>query len=89
MAFVRRTASVPLRVAAIGFVVVSSGVCGCTPAMKNFTPSNIWHNLQPHRLQRLNQGPGMSSDAYFSVTDPIPESEGWAKRGNNDQPAAE
>jgi len=45
---------------------------GCTPAMQKFSPSEIMHNLQPHRLQRLNRGPGMSSDAYFSVTDPIP-----------------
>jgi hypothetical protein len=28
------------------------------------------HDLQPHRLQRLNRGPGMGSDAYYSVPDP-------------------
>ena len=28
------------------------------------------HDLQPHRLQRLNRGPGLSSDAYYSVPDP-------------------
>ena len=28
------------------------------------------HDLQPHRLQRMNRGPGLSSDAYYSVPDP-------------------
>ena len=32
---------------------------------------NMMYELQPHRLRRLNSGPGMSSDAYYSVTDPI------------------
>ncbi len=88
MAFVRRFASARPRIFAICMIAAMSGVSGCTPAMKNFSPSNIWHNLQPHRLQRLNQGPGMSSDAYFSVSDPIPEIEEQASRSNNDEPAA-
>jgi hypothetical protein len=32
---------------------------------------NMMYELQPHRLRRLNSGPGMSSDAYYSVADPI------------------
>ena len=32
---------------------------------------NMAYELQPHRLRRLNRGPGMSPDAYFSVADPI------------------
>ncbi len=38
---------------------------------------DMLHNLQPHRLQRLNRTTdGMSSDAYnWSVPDPIPASE--------------
>lgn len=35
--------------------------------------SGLMHELQPHRLSRLNRGPGMSTDAYnFSVADPVP-----------------
>ncbi len=25
--------------------------------------ANFWHNMQPHRLHRLNQGPGMPTGA--------------------------
>lgn len=56
--------------------------------MKNFSPGNIWHNLQPHRLQRLNQGTGMSSDAYFSVSDPIPGLEQGNEPATAVQPAS-
>ncbi len=28
--------------------------------------TNIWHNLRPHRLQRLNRGPAPSLDPEFS-----------------------
>jgi hypothetical protein len=33
---------------------------------------NMFYDLQPHRLRMLNRGPGMSSDAYYSVADPLP-----------------
>ena len=32
---------------------------------------NMMYELQPHRLRRLNSGPGMSNDAYYSVQDPV------------------
>jgi hypothetical protein len=40
------------------------------------------HELQPHRLQRLNRGTGLSPDVYYSVPDPAlppqpPDSPGW------------
>jgi hypothetical protein len=28
------------------------------------------HELQPHRLQRMNRGGGLSPEAYYSVRDP-------------------
>ena len=35
----------------------------------------VLHNLQPHRLQRLNRTEPMGNDAYqFSIADPQPES---------------
>jgi hypothetical protein len=62
-----------------GILIASAcALTGCTPAMKQFSPSNLWHNMQPHRLQQLNRGPGLSSDAYFSVSDPIDRiDDGW------------
>ena len=40
---------------------------------EKMSPSNLWYDLQPSRLNRLNEGsPGMSSDAYYSVSDPLP-----------------
>ena len=39
---------------------------------EKMSPSNLWYDLQPSRLQRLNEGsPGMSSDVYYSVSDPL------------------
>lgn len=32
----------------------------------------VLHELQPHRLQRLNRGPDIGSGALYSVPDPIP-----------------
>ena len=34
-------------------------LCGC---------ANIWHELQPHRLRRMNSGPAPSWDPEFSQT---------------------
>jgi len=68
------------RLVLFGVLTASSlPLAGCTPAMEKFSPSNIWHNVQPHRLQRWNRGQGMSTDAYFSVADPIARPDGsWS-----------
>lgn len=49
----------------LGLLLAAGLATGC---------ENMMHNLQPHRLQRLNRtSDGMSSDAYnWSVPDPIP-----------------
>ena len=49
-----------LLMAALGTLAFST--CGC---------SKVWHNLQPHRLQQLNRGPGMPTgpEAYSSISD--------------------
>ncbi|MGH7129103.1 MAG: hypothetical protein ACREJB_17785 [Planctomycetaceae bacterium] len=44
-------------------LALTAGATGC----------ELLHDLQLHRLHRLNRGPGMSSDAYLSVPDPLPE----------------
>jgi hypothetical protein len=50
---------------------------------EKLSPSNLFYSLQPSQLQRLNQGdPGMSTDAYFSVRDPLP-SDGQARTGTS------
>lgn len=51
--------------AALFVAVLATTSTGCTMF------ETIMHELQPHRLQRLNSGPGMSSDAYYSVPDPL------------------
>lgn len=38
-------------------------------AMSTSVGCSLLYELQPHRLQRLNQGEGMSREAYFSVSD--------------------
>jgi hypothetical protein len=64
---------------------VFGGISGCSTVALNpleylpdkdtwekLSPSNLWYDLQPSRLQRLNEGsPGMSSDVYYSVSDPL------------------
>jgi hypothetical protein len=51
-----------VRAATVLFVCVT--LCGC------------FHELQPHRLQRLNRGPDLTSGGYnFSVPDPIDDDE--------------
>ena len=37
------------------------------------------HDLQPPRLHRLNRGPGLSPEAYYSISDP--DADGDAVRG--------
>ena len=53
----------------IGWLLVVSGVMvasqGCA----------IMHDAQPHRLWRFNRGASPSSNPYFSVSDPIPQTE--------------
>jgi hypothetical protein len=72
----------------LSFVAVATlgGLSGCStfalepsdllPSAETWaklSPSNLWYDLQPSRLQRLNEGDtGMSSDVYYSVLDPIP-----------------
>lgn len=52
--------------------------------------AEMWHNLKPHRLSRLNRGPGMSTDAYnFSVTDPVTRLVNDAPSPTSNEPAAD
>ena len=38
----------------VGLMAAAFSIAGC---------SSFWHELQPHRLHRLNQGPGMPTGA--------------------------
>lgn len=53
---------VRLRYLAVGIGLLLMSTSGC----------ETFHNLQSHRLQRLNRGvDGMPTSAYFSVSDPL------------------
>ena len=43
---------------------------GCTTFKEH--AATTFHNLQPHRLWRLNRHPAPRRDVYYSVSDPIP-----------------
>ncbi|MDZ4687882.1 MAG: hypothetical protein SH850_22645 [Planctomycetaceae bacterium] len=61
-----------LKFAVIAVLLVAS-VSGC---------ASFWHDLQPHRLRRLNRGPAPSLDPEFSsVSQPL----GPAIVANSDQ----
>jgi hypothetical protein len=51
-------------------VLASLCLSGC--ATINDSVGNAWHNLQPHRLWRMNRHPAPRRDVYYSVSDPIP-----------------
>jgi hypothetical protein len=50
-------------------------ICGCADMLPNsetwekWSPSNIWYRMQPTQLSRLNEGNGLSADAYYSISD--------------------
>jgi len=53
-------------------MISSRTVLGCAllgSLMVNVGCSSIWHNLQPHRIQRLNRGAPPSIDPEFSQRD--------------------
>jgi hypothetical protein len=49
--------------------------CGCADmlpsesTMEKWSPSNIWYRMQPTQLGRLNEGSGLPSDVYYSISD--------------------
>ena len=57
--------------------LLSVTLCGCT---------DLWHNLQPHRLRRINSGPAPSWDPEFSQTS-ASRSLLLARRGGPPKPA--
>jgi hypothetical protein len=47
---------------------------GCADLMSDETwekwsPANIWYRMQPTQLGRLNEGNGLNSDVYYSISD--------------------
>jgi hypothetical protein len=66
--------------------VILFGSAGCAQWLSDFSPSDYWpskdtweklspsnllYDLQPSQLNKLNRGPGMPSDVYYSVSDPL------------------
>ena len=56
-------------------VVIVVTFCGCADmlpseeTMEKWSPSNIWYRMQPNQLGRLNEGSGLPSDVYYSISD--------------------
>lgn len=46
----------------------------------------LWHELQPHRLHRLNRVPAPHLDPEFSQVDPAKPSEWIVVRAQNERP---
>ena len=60
-------------VAALSVVLVFAWACGCDhPVAQALHPSNVLHELRPHRLWRKNQNRPLTENAYFSVS-PAPK----------------
>jgi hypothetical protein len=36
---------------------------------EKWSPSNIWYRMQPNQLGRLNEGDGIPTDVYYSISD--------------------
>jgi hypothetical protein len=49
--------------------------CGCADmlpsdeTLEKWSPSNIWYRMRPDQLNRLNEGSGLPSDVYYSISD--------------------
>jgi hypothetical protein len=56
-------------------VVIVVTFCGCADmlpseeTLEKWSPSNIWYRMQPNQLGRLNEGSGLPSDVYYSISD--------------------
>ena len=58
---------------ALSIVLVLGWACGCDhPVAQALHPSNVLHELRPHRLWRKNQNRPLTENAYFSVS-PAPK----------------
>lgn len=52
-------------------------MCGC---------SSLWHELQPHRMRRINSGPAPSWDPEFSRIAPPVDTQ-FVRRGQSKKPS--
>ena len=60
-------------VVALSVILVLAWTCGCDhPVARALHPSNVLHELRPHRLWRKNQNRPLTENAYFSVS-PAPK----------------
>jgi hypothetical protein len=55
--------------------VIAVTCCGCADmlpseeTMQKWSPSNLWYRMSPNQLGRLNEGAGLPSDVYYSISD--------------------
>ena len=65
-------------------ILALSGCADLLPSgetMEKWSPSNIWYRMHPDQLSRLNEGSGLPSDVYYSISD-YPERSSGAAREN-------
>jgi len=73
-------------------VVLIMTLSGCADMLPDsdtwakWSPSNIWYRMQPTQLGRLNEGNGIGSDVYYSVSD---DREHDRAAGRDESPASE
>ena len=53
-----------------GFLLLFTSGCNFIP--DSLHPTNVFHELKPWRLWRLNRQPTRTRNSNFSVSDPIP-----------------
>jgi hypothetical protein len=67
--------------------VVAVACCGCADMMPNsetwqkWSPANLWYRMSPDQLSRMNEGSGLPSDVYYSISD-YPERDPAARPAN-------
>jgi hypothetical protein len=57
---------------AAAMILAISGCADLLPSsetMEKWSPSNIWYRMHPDQLSRLNEGNGLPSDVYYSISD--------------------
>jgi len=57
---------------AAAMILALSGCADLLPTsetMEKWSPSNIWYRMHPDQLSRLNEGNGLPSDVYYSISD--------------------
>ncbi len=67
-----------------GVVLIALLCCGCSTMVEH--SRTALHELKPHRLWRWNRHPAPRGDVYFSISDPVAESNAGRSMLHEDGP---